>query len=73
MQPELNFLWTYDADTVAEVAVARDIRRVENRTRINVGEDDAFDYWACALGITKERRVEIVRQVGDFLAAVRAS
>lgn len=31
----------------------------------------AFDYWARALGITKERRVEIVRQGGDSLAAVR--
>lgn len=62
---------TLTRDTVAEIAVAKDTRSVEDRTRINTGEDSEVAYWARTLGISKERLVEIVDKVGDSLGAVR--
>jgi len=47
------------------------IRRQQNRSRINLGEDYEVEYWATSLGVSKERLVEVVKKVGDSVQAVR--
>jgi len=42
-----------------------------DRTRINVSEDSEVEYWAKALGVSKERLVEAIKRVGDSVQAVR--
>jgi len=51
--------------------MARETRHIQDRTRINIGEDYEIEYWARTLGITKERLVAVIGKVGDSLAAVR--
>ena len=46
-------------------------RGAQDRVRINVGEDSEVEYWAKALGVSKERIVAAVKKVGDTVQAVR--
>ena len=46
-------------------------RGAQDRARINVGEDSEVEYWAKALGVSKERIVAAVKKVGDTVQAVR--
>jgi len=46
-------------------------RGAPDRSRINLGEDYEVDYWSKALGVSKERLVEVVKKVGDSVQAVR--
>ena len=45
--------------------------RQQDRARINMGEDSEVEYWANALGVSRERLVEVVAKVGDSVQAVR--
>jgi hypothetical protein len=49
----------------------RRIRAGQDRARINVGEDYEVAYWANALGVSKQRLIEVVAKVGDSVQAVR--
>jgi len=42
-----------------------------DRIRINVSEESEVEYWAKALGVSKERLVEVTKKVGDSVQAVR--
>lgn len=42
-----------------------------DRTRINMSEESDIEYWAKALGVSKEQVVEVVKKVGDSVQAVR--
>jgi Protein of unknown function (DUF3606) len=47
------------------------MRSVQDRARINMGEDSEVHYWAEVLGVSKERLAEAVTKVGDSIRAVR--
>jgi uncharacterized protein DUF3606 len=47
------------------------LRSVQDRARINMGEDSEVRYWAEALGVSKERLAEAVTKAGDSVRAVR--
>jgi len=42
-----------------------------DRIRINVSEDSEVEYWAKALGVSKERLIEATKKVGNSVQAVR--
>jgi hypothetical protein len=42
-----------------------------DRTRINASEESEVEYWAKALGVSKERLIEAIKKVGDSVQAVR--
>ena len=46
-------------------------RGLQDRMRINMGEDYEVEYWTKTFGISKDRLVEIVSKVGDSVQAVR--
>ena len=56
-----------------EDAMPNDRRRhgARDRTRINMSEDSEVEYWAEALGVSKERLIEATKKVGDSVQAVR--
>lgn len=43
------------------------------RARINMGEPSEVEYWAKALGVSKERLAAVVNKVGDSVQAVRST
>ena len=47
------------------------MRSVQDRARINMGEDSEVRYWAEVLGVSKERLAEAVTKAGDSVRAVR--
>jgi hypothetical protein len=47
------------------------MRSVQDRARINMGEDSEVDYWAEVLGVSKERLAEAAAKVGDSVRAIR--
>jgi hypothetical protein len=49
----------------------RGTRAVQDRARINVGEDYEVEYWAKALGVSKGRLIEAIAKVGDSVRAIR--
>ena len=50
---------------------AQRMRSVQDRARINMGEDSEVRYWADVLGVSKERLAEAVTKAGDSVRAVR--
>jgi hypothetical protein len=44
----------------------------QDRARINVNEEWEVRYWTEALGVTKERLTELVKEVGPSVTAVRS-
>jgi Protein of unknown function (DUF3606) len=51
--------------------VGRD-RRGRDSARINLGEPSEAEYWAKALGVSKERLAATIAKIGDRVDAVRA-
>jgi hypothetical protein len=49
----------------------RRIPAARDRTRINASEESEVEYWAKALGVSRERLVETIKKVGDSVQAVR--
>jgi hypothetical protein len=49
----------------------RKIPGARDRTRINASEDSEVEYWAKALGVSRERLLEAIKKVGDSVQAVR--
>jgi len=47
-------------------------RSARDRRRINLGEEYEIEYWAKALGASKEQLIEAVNKVGDSVDAVQA-
>jgi hypothetical protein len=47
------------------------MRGARDRIRINVSEDSEVEYWAKALGVSRERLIEATKKVGDSVQAVR--
>ena len=43
----------------------------QDRSRINIHEDWEVRYWTEALGVTKEKLAELVKEVGPSANAVR--
>ena len=42
-----------------------------DRARINASEYSEVEYWAKALGVSRERLLEAIKKVGDSVQAVR--
>jgi Protein of unknown function (DUF3606) len=42
-----------------------------DRARINASEESEVEYWAKALGVSRERLIEAMKKVGDSVQAVR--
>jgi hypothetical protein len=55
----------------SEMPVDRTRRGVQDRGRINLGEEYEVEYWTKTLGISRARLTEIIRKVGDGVEAVR--
>jgi uncharacterized protein DUF3606 len=49
----------------------RKIPGARDRTRINVSEESEVEYWARALGVSRERLIVAIKKVGDSVQAVR--
>ena len=49
----------------------RRMRGAQDRLRINMSEEAEVEYWAKALGVSRERLVEAAKKVGDSVQAVR--
>ena len=49
----------------------RRMRGARDRARINASEDSEVEYWAKALGVSKERLIAAIKKVGDSVQAVR--
>jgi len=47
------------------------MRSVQDRARINMGEDSEVHYWAEVLGVSKERLAQAVAKAGDSVKAIR--
>lgn len=48
-------------------------RAPQDASRISLNEDWEVRYWTKALGVSKERLAELVRQHGHSAAAIRAA
>ena len=46
------------------------MRSVQDRARINIGEDSEVQYWAEVFGVSKERLAEAVTKAGDSVRAI---